>query len=49
MPIKEDKQEKLKEKGSIMENIVQGVNRVTTGISSIHVDHKADESNGKTE
>ena len=48
-PFKEDKQEILKENVSSPDNIVQGVNRVTTGISSIHVDHKADESNGKTE
>ena len=38
-PFKEDKQEKNKEKGSDTQKIVQGVNRVATGISSMHVDH----------
>ena len=48
-PFKEDEQEKLKDKGSIPYNIVQGINCVTTIISSMHVDHKVDESNGETE
>ena len=39
----------MKEKGSIPDNIVQGINRVTMGISSMHVDHKADKINGDTE
>ena len=46
-PFKEYKQEKLKDKGSIPDNIVQVINRTKTGISSMHVDHEADESNGK--
>ena len=28
---------------------MQGINLATTGISSMHVNHKADESNGDTE
>ena len=48
-PYKEDEQEKLKDKGSSLDNIVQGVNCATTGISSMHVDHEADESNGEIE
>ena len=28
---------------------MQGINRVTTGISSMHVDHEADKINGDTE
>ena len=47
-PFKEDEQEKLKEKGSILDNIVQGINRVKTGISSINADHKVDERNRET-
>ena len=39
----------MKDKGSIPDNIVQGINRTMTGISSMHVDQKADESNGETE
>ena len=39
----------MKEKGSIPDNIVQVINRATTFISSMHADHKADESNGETE
>ena len=35
----------MKENGSIPESIVQGVNRDMTGISSMHGDHEADESN----
>ena len=46
---KEDEQEHFKDKGSSPENIVQGINRATTGISSMHVDHKAYKSNGETE
>ena len=48
-PFKEDKQEKLKEKGSSPDNKVQGINHVTTCISSIHLNHEVDESNGDTE
>ena len=39
----------MKGKGSIPENIVQGVNCATTDISSMHVNQEADESNGETE
>ena len=39
----------MKEKGSIPENIVQGFNRVTAIISSMHIDHEADNRNGETE
>ena len=39
----------MKEKGSSPYNIVHGVNHVTTGISSMHVDQEVDESNGETE
>ena len=47
-PFKEDKQEKLKDTGSNLYNIVQGINRATTGISSMHVNHKAEEINRET-
>ena len=45
---KEYEQEKLKENGINLDSIVQGFNRVTAVISSIHVDHEADESNVET-
>ena len=45
-PCKKDGQEKLKEKGSSPDNIMQGFNHVTTGISSVHVNHEADKING---
>ena len=48
-PFKEDEQEKLKDKGSILDNIVQGINRTTTCTSSMHVDHESDKSNRETE
>ena len=38
-----------KNNGSKPGNIVQGVNRVATGISIINVDHKAYKRNGETE
>ena len=47
-PFKEDGQEKLKDKESSLDNTIQGINRATTGISSMQVDHEADESNGET-
>ena len=47
-PFKEDEQEKLKDKGSRPENIVQGINHSTTVISSMYIDHKVDKSNGDT-
>ena len=39
---------KLKDKGSSPDNIVQVINRATTGISSMHIDHKVDRSNRET-
>ena len=48
-PFKEDEQEKLKDKGSNPDNIVQGINHATTGISSMHINHEADGSKGETE
>ena len=39
----------MKEKRSSPDNIVQGINRVTTGISSMHVDHEAENINRETE
>ena len=48
-PLKEDEQGKFKEKGSNLDNIMQGVKRVMTGISIMHVDHEADKSNKETE
>ena len=47
-PFKEEEQEKLKHIGIIQDNIVQGINFATTGISSMHVEHKVDESNRET-
>ena len=48
-PFKEDEQEKLKEKGSNLDNIIQGVNCGMEGMSSMHVEHVVDESNRETE
>ena len=48
-PFKEDIQEKMKDKGISTDNIVQGINSATTGISSMHINQEADESNGETE
>ena len=45
-PFKEEEQEKLQDKGRSPDNIVQGMNRATKGISIMHVDHEADKSNG---
>ena len=39
----------MKEKVNDLDNIVQGVNRVATGMSSMHVDHEADKINVETE
>ena len=47
-PFKEDEQEILKEKVSSPDNTVQGVNRVTTGISIMYANHEADVINGET-
>ena len=48
-PFKEEEQKKLKEKESSPEKVVQGINCATVVISSMNVDHEADESNGETE
>ena len=48
-PFKEGEQEKMKEEGSNLENLLQGVKRVVTGMSIMHVDHEAGESNKETE
>ena len=39
----------MKENGGNPDNIVQGVDRVTAYISSMHVNHEADKSNRETE
>ena len=36
---KKYEQENIKDKGSILDNIMQGINRTTTSISSMHVNH----------
>ena len=39
----------MKDKGSSPENIVQGINRAMTGVSSVNVDYEVDDSNGESE
>ena len=49
VPFKEDKQEKLKEMSGDPYNITQGFNCVTTGVSSMQMNHEAYEGNRETE